>query len=62
MEQTEDISNLSLDKAFKFPHSQKSESGIANLIEAAETLRRHKIETHQSYSETFFSRCKQYIG
>lgn len=58
----EEVSNLTLSKSFKFPNNGNVESGIANLIEAAEMLRRNKIETNQSYSDVFFSSVKQYIG
>lgn len=62
MDHLEEVSNSILTKTFKFPPNDNAESGIANLIEAAELLRRNKIETNQSYSETFFSAAKQYLG
>lgn len=62
MDHLDEVSNLTLSKTFKFPHNESVESGIANLIEAAEMLRRNKIETNQSFSETFFSAAKQYLG
>ena len=62
MDHVEEVSNLTLSKSFKFPQNANAESGIAHLIEAAEMLRRNKIETAQSYSEVFFSAAKQYLG
>lgn len=62
MDQLEEVSNLTLSKTFKFPQNANAESGLANLIEAAEMLRRNKIETSRSYSETFFSAAKQYLS
>lgn len=62
MDHQEEVSNLTLSKTFKFPQNDNVESGIANLIEAAEMLRRNKIETNHSFSETFFSAAKQYLG
>lgn len=62
MEHTNDeVANLTISEKFQFPRSVTVESGIANLIEAAEMLRRNKIETNLSYSDTFFSSLKQYI-
>lgn len=49
-------------QTFTFPTNVKGESGIANLIEAAEMIRRNKIETGQSFTETFFSAAKQYLA
>lgn len=62
MDHLEEVSNLTLAKSFKFPQNANAESGIANLIEAAEMLRRNKIETTQSFSDVFFSAAKQYLG
>jgi hypothetical protein len=36
--------------------------GIADLIEAVETLRRKKLDAEVNYTETFFSAAKQYLG
>lgn len=62
MDNQDEVSSLTLAKSFKFPKNAIADSGIAKLIEAAEMLRRNKIEPNQSYSEVFFSAAKQYIG
>ena len=61
MEQTDRSSSLTLTSSFSFPKNDNVESGIVNLIEAAELLRRNKIETSESYSDVFFSAAKQYL-
>ena len=40
----DDVSNPTLTNTLKFPQHVNVASGIANLIEAAETLRRNKID------------------
>ena len=51
MEQTDLSSRLTINPMFSFPKNENVESGIVNLIEAAELLRRNKIETSESYSD-----------
>ena len=57
----EEVSSLNLSKTFTFQRTGSPESGIANLIEAAELLRRNKIDTNQSFSDAFFTAVKQYV-
>lgn len=61
MEQPDLSSRLTINPMFSFPKNENVESGIVNLIEAAELLRRNKIETSESYSDVFFSAAKQYL-
>lgn len=59
--QNDEVSTLSVRKLLTPKTKSKPESGIVNLIETVELLRRNKVLTDQSYSEAFFSSVKQYI-
>lgn len=61
MENSDDTYFSASTKAFKAHKNLIADNGLENLIEAAELLRRNKIEPNKSYSEVFFSAAKQYI-
>ena len=62
MDHLEEVATTAPSLAFKLPVNANGECGIANLIEAAEVFRRTKVVTDQSFSETFFSAAKKYLG
>jgi hypothetical protein len=62
MDHFEDVSGLMSTKNHAVSGNANAESGLINLIEAAELLRRNKIATNLSYTETFFSAAKQFLG